>query len=43
VDVGPNNSIAKKAGEINFSAANPVLCVQNIGGFAGKYKVKIYI
>ena len=42
VDVAPNNTIEHKAGELNFSAANPVFSVQNIGGFAGKYRVKIF-
>ncbi|MGE0636347.1 MAG: hypothetical protein AB7G44_09920 [Bacteroidia bacterium] len=42
IDVGPSNSITKKAGEIGFTAASPVFSVQNIGGFAGKFKVKIF-
>jgi hypothetical protein len=42
IDVGPSNSATKKASEIGFAASSPVLSVQNIGSFAGKYKVRIY-
>ncbi|MGE0636682.1 MAG: hypothetical protein AB7G44_11305 [Bacteroidia bacterium] len=41
-DIAPNSTVEHKAGELNFSAANPVFSVQNVGGVAGKYRVKIF-